>query len=48
MRKCRKLKVKISQALYHNSGLQKSAVELKKSLDEVSNIICNKAKVKKK
>lgn len=48
MRKSWKLKIKISQALYHNSSLQKSAVELKKSLDEVSEILSKKAKVKKK
>ena len=48
MRKSKKLKIKISQALYHNSSIQKAAVDLKRSLDEVSEILCKKTKMKKK
>jgi len=48
MRKSRKIKIKVSQALYHNSNLQKAAVDLKRSLDEVSEILCKKTKMKKK
>ncbi len=48
MRKSKKLKNKISQALYHNCNIQKAAVDLKKSLDEVCDILNKKTKMKKK
>lgn len=48
MRKSKKLKNKISQALYHNSNVQRAAVDLKKSLDEICDILNKKPKMKKK
>ncbi len=48
MRKSKKLKNRISQVLYHNSNIQKAAVELKRSLDEVCDILNKKTKMKKK
>lgn len=47
MKKRRKIKEKIAQSLYHNGNLQKSAVEFKKSIDTVLQILDNGTKKKK-
>lgn len=46
MKKSKMLKIKISHALYHNYALQKAAVDMKNSLDEISDILQKKTKKK--
>lgn len=47
MKKRRKMKDKLIQMMYHNGKLQKNAIELKKSIDTVSDLLDKSTKKKK-
>lgn len=47
MKKRRKMKDKLIQMMYHNGKLQKNAIELKKSIDTVSDFLDKSIKKKK-